>query len=137
MAAAYAMVARLDTTSRAAERTRWKRRSGMRWASARVSGSRRVQAAMPSAQIAQSTNSHRHGATSSTAAPMLGASTGTSRKTAMSDDIVRDMASPSKRSRTTARATTLGPAAPTPHSARATSSSGRFGATAARSAPTT
>ncbi len=53
----------------------------------------------------------------------------------MSDDIVRDIASPSKRSRTMASATTRGPAAPMPQRNRATMTVARLGATAASKAP--
>ena len=119
-----------ETAARRAPRAGGRRRSG-----GSVSGSRRAQQPTPTAARAGIQNSVRHGANVSTIDPSPGANTGTSTNVAMMCDIVRAIRLPENRSRTIARASERGPAAPRPHSTRHTISTGSDGATAHSAAP--
>ena len=122
------------TTSAAAARMA-PRAGGRRRSGGSVSGSRRAQQPTPTAANAGIQNSVRHGANESTIEPSPGASTGTSTNVAMMCDIVRAIRSPEKVSRTIARASERGPAAPRPHSTRQTISIPSDGASAHAAAP--
>lgn len=66
---------------------------------------------------------------------MVGETTGTRMNTAITNDMVRAICSPSNESRTIASVTTRGPAAPRPQTKRLASSSGSVPENAVASAP--
>ena len=112
------------------------RTGGRRPSDGTVSGRRRAQQATPTAATPGSQNSVRHGANARIAAPTLGAIAGTRMNVAMMCDIVRAIRSPASRSRTIARASDRGAAAPKPHATRQATSTPSDGATAQAAALT-
>ncbi len=95
-----------------------------------VSRSRKIATSSSATPSAASTaNTPRHDPFSRTAAPMVGARIGATPMTSMSRDRTVAAARPENRSRTTAMATTMAAAAPTPWSTRSSPSTATFGAT--------
>ena len=133
MARIKVIVWRWVTTSRVAVRTECQV-NGRRRSSGRVSGRRRDHSSNPSVTTPGNQNTARHGSACTRPAPTNGAAIGTSRNTAMISDISRAMESPSNRSRIMATLSDRGPAAPTPHRKRDSTTSGQLGDSAASAA---
>ncbi|CAB4834244.1 unannotated protein [freshwater metagenome] len=130
-----AIVCRCVTTSLPAWPTA-RHVNGRRLSRCNVSGRRRDQIISSTETTAGNQNTARHGRKAIRPAPTAGASTGTNMNTAMIIDISRAMVLPSWRSRIMAMLNERGPAAPTPHTKRAITTSCQVGAIAATAAAT-